>query len=629
MRTLISALALLATCSLGARAADDPEFEAARRGLVARPEGQIKAADGHVIWDFADYAFVQGETPPTVEPHLWRHARLNNEIGLYEVTSSPAGKIWQLRGFDLANLTLVEGRTGWIVIDTLSSRETAAAALAFARRHLGERPVSAVIFTHSHVDHFGGALGVLSAEEAARRQVPVIAPEGFLEEATSENLMVGTAMGRRASYMYGQRLPRNATGSVDTGLGKAVAIGRVGILVPTQTISATKQELMVDGRRLVFHNVPGSEAPAEFVIELPEFKAFCGAELVSQQQHNLLTPRGAKVRDALKWATYLDQAQNWAQDADVMFNSHQWPVFGQPRITELLAHQRDLYQFIHDQTVRGINLGLNAEEIAEQIRLPASLAADPALRGHYGALKFNVRAVYQYYMGFFDGHPSHLDPLPPVQAARRYAQLAGGVDRLVEAGQKALDAGDARWAAELLRHAVLADSSHRAAREALAHSFEALGYQAEAATWRNFYLTGALELRQGPPAQGLGLATLGDMLELVPLERFLERSAASLDPAKAEGVRLTVNLVFSDMDESYVLRVENSVLHYRRATPDPSAQATLKLAKPVYLRLMSGQIKAREALAAGELGFSGNPFQLAQFFGLFTATPGNFDIVTR
>ena len=626
MRALLLALAL---CCVGARAADDAEFEAARRGFVARPEGQIKVEDGRVVWDFADYAFVQGEPPPTVDTKLWRHARLNNEIGLFKVTDSPAGAIWQLRGFDLANLTLVEGQTGWIVIDTLSSRETAAAAMAFARRHLGDKPVSAVIFTHSHVDHFGGALGVITADEARERKVPVIAPEGFLDEATSENLMVGTAMGRRASYMYGQRLPRNATGSVDTGLGKAVAFGRVGILVPTQTVSGAMQELQVDGRRLVFHNVAGSEAPAEFVIALPEYRAFCGAELVSQQQHNLLTPRGAKVRDAMKWATYLDQARAWAQGADVMFNSHQWPVFGPARIQQLLAHQRDLYQFIHDQTVRGINAGLNAEEIAEQMRLPASLTADPALRGHYGALKFNVRAVYQFYLGFFDGHPSHLDPLPPVEAARRYAQLAGGVDALVAAGQKALEAGDARWAAELLRHAVLADGSNRPAREALARSFEALGYRAEAATWRNFYLTGAPELRDGPPARGLGLETLGDMLALVPIERFLERSAASLDPTKAEGLKLTVNLVFPDLGDSYVLQVENSVLHHRKAAPDPAAQATLTLAKPVYLRLMSGQLKARDALAAGELSFSGNPFALAQFFGLFTAAPGNFAIVTR
>lgn len=626
MRALILALSL---CCVGARAADDAEFDAARRGFIARPEGQIKAADGRVVWDFADYAFVQGESPPTVDAKLWRHARLNNEIGLFKVTDSPAGAIWQLRGFDIANLTLIEGQTGWIVIDTLSSRETAAAAMAFARRHLGERAVSAVIFTHSHVDHFGGALGVITAEEARERGVPVIAPEGFMDEATSENLMVGTAMGRRAGYMYGQRLPRNATGSVDTGLGKAVAFGRVGILVPTQTVSGATQELRVDGRRLVFHNVAGSEAPAEFVIELPEYRAFCGAELVSQQQHNLLTPRGAKVRDALKWATYLDQAQAWARGADVMFNSHQWPVFGAPRIAELLGHQRDLYQFIHDQTVRGINLGLNAEEIAEQMRLPAALAADPALRGHYGTLKFNVRAVYQFYLGFFDGHPSHLDPLPPVEAARRYAQLAGGVDALVAAGQKALDDGDTRWAAELLRHAVLADPRHRPAREALARTFEALGYRAESAPWRNFYLSGAQELRDGPPARGLGLETMGDMLEQVPVERFLERSAASLDPARAEGLKLTVNLVFPDLGDSYVLRVENSVLHHHKATPDPAAQATLTLAKPVYLRLMSGQLEAREALAAGDLSFSGNPFVLAQFFGLFTAAPGNFAIVTR
>ncbi|WP_422016491.1 alkyl/aryl-sulfatase [Roseateles sp.] len=626
MRHLLTAL--LAATLLTAHA-DDPAPAEARRGFIAKPSGQIKADDGRVVWDFADYAFVQGEAPATVNASLWRHAKLNNEIGLFKVTDGPAGGIWQVRGFDLANLTLVDGKTGWIVIDTLSSRETATAAMAFARQHLGNKPVSAIVFTHSHADHFGGALGVVSAEDAAARQLPVIAPAGFMEEATSENLLVGTAMGRRATWMYGNLLPRNATGSVDTGLGKALALGRLGILAPTQLVEGDRQELVVDGRRLVFHNVPGSEAPAEFVIELPEFKAFCGAELLSHNLHNLLTPRGAKVRDALKWAGYLDAAQGWAAGADVVFNSHQWPVWGEARIRHFIAAQADLYRFIHDQTVRGINAGLNAEEIAEQMRLPQALQDELDIRGYYGALKFNVRAVYQFYLGFFDGHPSHLDPLPPVEAAKRYVQLAGGPDKLVAAAQAAFDNGDHRWAAELLRHAVLADAGNAAARELLAQSFEQLAWRAESAPWRNFYLSGAQEARGKAAPKGLGLASLGDLLQHVPIERFIERSAASLDPAKAEGVKLKVNLVFSDLGETYALAVENSVLRYRKGAADPEANATLTLPKAVYLKLLSGQVSAREALTGGDVQFGGNPLALGRFFGLFQAAPGNFPIVTR
>lgn len=629
MRHLASALlALVALWPLAARA-DDPAPAEARRGFVARPSGQIKAADGSVIWDFADYDFVRGDAPATVNPSLWRHARLNNEIGLFKVTDGPAGGIWQLRGFDLANLTLVDGKTGWIVIDTLSSRETAAAAMAFARQHLGNRPVSAIVFTHSHADHFGGALGVIAADEAAARQVPVIAPAGFMEEATSENLLVGTAMGRRATWMYGNLLPRSATGSVDTGLGKALALGRLGILAPTQLIDGERQELVVDGRRFIFHGVPGSEAPAEFVIELPEFKAFCGAELLSHNLHNLLTPRGAKVRDALRWAGYLDAAQDWAAGADVVFNSHQWPVWGEARIRHFIAAQADVYRFIHDQTVRGINQGLNAEEIAEQIRLPKALQDEFDVRGYYGALKFNVRAVYQFYLGFFDGHPSHLDPLPPVEAARRYVKLAGGIDKLVSAAQAAFDAGDHRWAAELLRHAVLADAGNAPARELLARTFEQLAWAAESAPQRNFYLSGALELRGGGASKGLGLAALGDLLQHVPIERFIERSAASLDPARAEGVNLKVNLVFSDLGETYVLSVANSVMRYRRGAADPEANATLTLSKAVYLQLLSGRLTARQALMGGDAQLGGNPLALGRFFGLFQAASGNFPIVTR
>ena len=612
-----------------ARAADlsdAPSFADAKRGFIAAPQGQVKDADGQVIWDFGAYDFVKGEAPPTVNPSLWRQALLNNHAGLFKVTEG----IWQLRGFDLANMTLVEGKSGWIVIDTLTARETAAAALAFARQHLGNKPVSAVVFTHSHADHFGGALGVISAEEARSRNVPVVVPQGFLEEATSENLLVGTAMTRRAAYMYGNLLTKGPSGSVDTGLGKVVAVGRVGILPPTIVVDKPAQELVIDGRRFVFHLVPGTEAPAEFVFYLPELKAFGGAELMGHTLHNLYTLRGAKVRDALKWADGLDRSLEWSRDAEVVFNQHHWPVWGRERIREFITKQRDAYRYIHDQTVRMLNAGLTGPEIAEQLTLPKSLHDFLNVRGYYGTVSHNVKAVYQHYIGWFDGHPANLHALPPVQAAQRYVALAGGADKLLAEAQKAFDAGDFRWAAEILKHAVYADGKNRAAAELLARSLEQMGYAAESAPWRNFFLSGAHELRNGPPKQGISLATFVEMLEHTPTERFLERMAASIDGTKAaDAGGLKINLVFSDRPESYVLAIENGVLHHRAAPPAADANATLTLSKAFFLRMMTGQAGAKDLLLSDQTKIAGSTIDLAKFFAMIEKAPGTFPIVTR
>lgn len=597
----------------------------ARQGLLAAPSGTVQGPDGKVIWDYGAFAFVQGPAPDTVNPSLWRQALLNNQVGLFKVTDG----IWQLRGFDLANLTLIEGKTGWIVVDTATARETAAAAMAFARQHLGDKPVSAVVFTHSHVDHFGGALGVISAEEAKARQVPVVAPAGFMEEATSENIMMGGAMPRRAMFMYGSQLPRSATGLVDAGLGKAVAYGSVGILEPTLLVSQAVEAHVIDGVRFVFHSVPGTEAPAEFVFELPERKAFCGAEMMAHTLHNLYTLRGAKVRDALKWANDLDQSLAWVGDSEVVFNQHHWPVWGRERIHDFIVNQRDAYQYIHDQTVRMINAGLTGPEIAEQLQLPKALRDALSVHGYYGTVRHNARAIYQYYMGWFDANPANLNPLPPATAAQRYVELAGGADKLRATAQKAFDQGDYRWAAELLKHAVYADPGDKAAAELLARSFEQLGYAAESAPWRNFYLTGAQELRQGPPKQGTDLSLALGMLQHTPTERFLERMAASIDGAKAEGLKLSVNLVFSDRPESYVLRLENAVMHFRRADPDPRANATLTLTKAFFLKMMTGHANAKDLLLSDETRITGSVVDLGRFLALIEKAPGTFPVVTR
>ncbi|HSV52431.1 MAG TPA: alkyl sulfatase dimerization domain-containing protein [Burkholderiaceae bacterium] len=604
---------------------DQQDFEDAKRGFIARPTGQILGADGAVLLDFDAYKFVDGAAPQTVNPSLWRHAVLNAQIGLFKVTDG----IYQLRGFDIANMTLVEGKTGWIVVDTLTSRESAAAALAFARKHLGDKPVSAVIFTHSHIDHFGGALGVVSPKEIAERKIPVIASDGFMEEATSENVMVGTAMGRRSIYQFGRDLERSPKGNVDTGLGKNVVYGTFGILPPTRLITKPTEELTLDGVRFVFHNVPGAEAPAEMTFTIPEKKAYGGAENLAQTMHNLLPVRGAKVRDSLRWAEYMEQALEQTSGAEVYFGQHNWPIWGNARIADFIKKHRDMYKYTHDQTVRLINAGYTPREIADTVKLPKSLSDHFGARGYYGDLRHNVKAVYQFYLGAYDGNPANLDPLPPQESARRYLQLLGGADKAVAAAQAAFDKGEYRWAAELLNHAVFGQPDHQGAKELLARTYDQMGYMAEAATWRNSYLTAAAELRNGPPKKGISRAGFIEMLMQTPVERFLEAMAAGLDGKAAEGKDLKINLVLSDINESYVLWIENAVLHHRKAAPAADANATLTLTREIFIKMMAGTAGVKDTLLSDDLKTSGSKIDLVRFFSLIDKAPGTFAIVTK
>jgi len=606
-------------------ALDDPQdFEDARRGLIARPEGRIVSTDGTVMIDFDEFKFVDGPAPDTVNPSLWRHARLNAEIGLFKVVDG----IWQLRGFDVSNMTLIEGETGWIVVDALTARESAEAALAFARKHLGDKPVSALVFTHSHIDHFGGALGVLSAEDAAARQVPVIAPEGFLEEATSENIFVGAAMGRRSRYQFGKDLERSPNGMVDAGLGKSVAYGAFGILEPTKLVTEATEEVTLDGVRFVIHNVPGAEAPAELTFSIPDLHAYCGAEILAQTMHNLLPVRGAKVRDALRWARYMQEALEQAADAEVYFAQHNWPIWGRERIAAFITQHRDVYQYTHDQAVRLVNAGHTPREIAAEVKFPPSLQAHFGARGYYGDLRHNVKAVYQFYLGAYDGNPANLDPLPPEESAKRYVELIGGADKAVGAAQAAFDRGEYRWTAELLNQVVFADPGHKPAKALLARTYDQLGYQAEAATWRNSYLTAALELRNGPPVQGVDRSHFVEMMARTPTERFLEAMAAALDGPAAAGKDLRINLMLADAGESYVLWIGNAVLHYRKGPPDPAANATLTVSKDFFIRMMSGSAGAKDLLLSSETKIDGSAIDLASFLALIEKAPGTFAIVT-
>ena len=604
---------------------DDPQdLEDARRGFIARPSGKVVAADGTELKDFDAYQFVAGKAPATVNPSLWRHAQLAAQAGLFKVTDG----VWQLRGFDIANMTLIEGKTGWIVVDPLTARESAAVAIAFARKHLGDKPVSALIFTHAHADHFGGALGVVSANDVQARKLPVIASEGFMEEATSENIMVGVGMARRSMYQFGKNLPRSARGNVDTGLGKDVVYGQLGVLQPTVLINKPTQAIQVDGVDFVFHNVPGAECPAELTFSLPGLKLYNGAENLAQTMHNLLPIRGAKVRDALQWSRYLQQALDDLGDTDVYIGQHNQPIWGNERIRQFITVQRDVYKYTHDQTVRLINQGYTPREIADMVKLPASLAQHLGSRGYYGDLRHNVKAVYQFYLGFYDANPANLNPLPPSESGKRYMELIGA-DKAVAAAQAAYDKGDFRWAAELLNHAVMADGNNTQAKELLAKTYDQMGYMSEAATWRNAYLTGALELRDGPPAKGISKANSVDMLQQVPTERFLEAMAGSLNGPDAEGKSFKLNLVLTDKKESFVLWIENAVLHFKSAPAAPDANATLTLTKDILVKMLAGTGGVKDTLMSDDLKVTGSRIDLVRFFSLMDKAPGVFPVVTR
>jgi alkyl sulfatase BDS1-like metallo-beta-lactamase superfamily hydrolase len=604
---------------------DGTDLAEAERGLIAREDSlRVLNDDGSVAFDMDGFAFVSGPAPASVNPSLWRQAKLNNLHGLFKVTDG----VYQLRGYDLAVMSIIEGKTGWIVVDPLTSRETAARALAFARKHLGNKPVVAVIFTHSHVDHFGGALAVASAQDVAAGKVRVLAPAGFLEEATSENMLAGPAMSRRAIYMYGRDLPRSERGKVDNGLGKEPAMGTVGILPPTDLISATPQALDIDGVNFVFQYTPASEAPAEMTFFLPEKNAFCAAEVLSRTLHNLYTLRGAKVRDANRWAGYIGEAQDRFAQAEVMFFSHHWPVWGRERIALMLREQQDTYRYIHDQTLRLANQGYGPREIAEQMQLPASLMRHWWNRDYYGTVKHNVKAVYQMYFGWYDANPASLDPLPRREQGERYVAFMGGAGHLLTQAQASFDAGDYRWVAEVVSHLVAAEPGNAQARALLAQAFDQLGYRSESSAWRNAYLTAAYELRHGEPEQGVNLAGATDLLNLTAPEQFMQMFQVALNGPEAGDTALTLNFVFRDAGETYVVTLRNAVLHYRKAAADPKANATLSLTRPMLVKLLTKQAGIADVLTSPDLSVQGSTLDLARFFALLDKPDPVFPIVT-
>lgn len=608
--------------------ADTADLAAADRGFVAALQpGVVRTPDGKVVWGNDSYAFLQGTCPASVNPSLWRQSGLVVKQGLYEVTPG----IYQIRGLDLSNMTLIEGATGVLVIDPLISAETAAAGLALYRAHRGDRPVTGLIYTHSHVDHFGGAMGVTTVEDVAAGRCPVLAPVGFLEHAVAENVYVGTAMGRRSAYMYGAALPRGPKGQVGAGLGQTTSLGTITLIPPTVDIATTGQEETVDGIRIVFQLTPGTEAPAEMNFYFPDMRALCMAENATHTLHNLLTLRGALVRDPHVWAKYLTESINlFARNSDVVFASHHWPTWGTDRLVEYLSLQRDLYGYLHDQTVRRLNQGYVGGEIAETLELPPAIADVWHTHGYYGSVSHNAKAIYQRYLGWFDGNPAHLWEHPPVESAQRHVEFMGGADEVLRKARIAYDAGDYRWVAQVVNYVIFADPANAAAKALQADTFEQLGYGAENATWRNFYLSGAYELRNG----SFGTPTTMDspsMLAALTVEQIFDAIALRIDGPKAWNLRVVTDWHITDEQRTYRLELRNGLLvHYAKpdgvGLADPDASFTLT--RSILIRVLLAGADLGALVAAGDIAIAGDPTGLAQVVGVIDAPDPDFAIVT-
>lgn len=605
---------------------DQEDFELARKGLIASMSSLVAKNDaGEEVWNQGNYDFITGDAPASVNPSLWRQAKLNGIHGLFKVTEG----IYQLRGFDLANLTIIESDNGWILVDPLTGPQTSKVAIDFAREHLGDKPIKAILFTHSHIDHFGGIEGVATPEQIRDQGIRIVAPLGFVEEAVSENVMAGVAMQRRAGLMYGKNLARNERGHVDTGLGKEPPFGSTtSITKPTDIISKTGQTLNIDGVEIEFQYTPASEAPAEFTFYLPKQKAFCGAEVVSRNLHNVYTLRGAKVRNALVWSNYIEEARKQFGEADIYFASHHWPLWGKDKIQDFLKKQRDIYKYIHDQTLRMANNGMTPLEIADAITLPASLETNFSTRGYYGTLRHNARAVYNWYFGYYDGNPANLNPLSPSDAGNKYVELAGGAVALIEKAQTAFDNGEYRWAAQLLNHLVFAEPGNDAGRQLLAKSYDQLGYQAESGPWRDVYLGAAYELRHGGPKTGVNMTDAIGMLRAIPIHQFFDSMAARVDGKKAEGKDISVKFTFTDLGESHRLWLENSVLHHEIADENTEADATIELTHELFLKMVIGKAGIKDTLLSDDMNIDGSRLKLVGFFRLLDKPDGKFAIVT-
>lgn len=605
------------------------DFENAKRGFIGRPNTlKILNPEGDVVWNLVPYLNFQVQhsaSPNEVNPSLWRQAALNNFYGLFKVTDN----IYQIRGYDLAAMTVISGKTGYIIVDPLTSAQTAKAGLDLVYQYLPKKPVVAVIYTHAHVDHFGGVKGVVNEADVKAGKVKIIAPKGFMESAISENVLAGNVMSRRASYMYGGLLPKDKHGSVDAGLGKGLSEGDLTLIPPTDTIDHTGQTMVIDGVKFVFQYTPNTECPSEMNFYLPQYKALCMAENATHTLHNLYSLRGAKVRDATKWVYYLTESIDlFGQDAQVEFASHHWPTWGNQNIVNFLESQRDTYKYIHDQTLRLANEGYTMNEIAEQVKLPESLSSQWYNRGYYGTVSHDVKAVYQQYLGWFDGNPAHLNPLPDEESAKKYVEYMGGENAILAKAQKDYAAGNYRWVAEVLNKVVFANPTNQPARDLLANTYEQLGYQAESAPWRNFYLTGAQELREGVRKYYIQNTVSPDIIQAMTMPMMLDYLAIRVNGPKADGQDIRINLEFPDIHENYALHLKNSVLNYHANRLDSNADVTVKIDRKTLNALALNETTIIDVIKQRKIQVIGNKKKLIQFFGLIDKFDFWFNIVT-
>lgn len=604
---------------------DERDFEDVRRGFIATvPEAEFPAQSGGLAWTQRGHAFLDGERPDTVNPSLWRMARLNRVHGLFKVTE----RIYQVRGFCLANITFVEGDSGLIVIDPLTFDEHARAALALYAEHRGHRPVRAVVYTHSHRDHYGGVGGIVSTAQVAAEGIAVIAPQGFTEEAFAESMLAGVPMRRRSLYQFGTTLPAGPRGHVDSGLGKAVGRGTDSFIAPNRLIREARERHVVDGVEIEFQLTPGAEAPAEMNLFFPGLRALNLAENACQTMHNLCPLRGAKTRDALAWARYLDDAlDEYVPRVDVVYAQHHWPVWGAERMVEFVAGQRDLYRYLHDQTLRLMSQGLTPAEIGQALLMPNGLSRQWFARGYYGAVAHNVAAIYAHYMGPYDGNPAHLDPHPPTAAAQRYLRYMGGADRVVEQAARDYEAGDFRWVAEVTQRVVFAEPGHVAARELCADAMEQLGYQAESATWRNAYLLAARELRtRAAPPTPASIVISPDVLALLPLERFLEFLAIRVNGERAQDLQARIDWRLPDGEVQRVT-LSNGALNHRPGSHGDRADAVIHTPREQLAHLLRGPQEMLQVLERGELAIEGDRDLVRRFVLALDAFEPMFNVV--
>ena len=607
---------------------DRADFDRVEKGLIKRPDNLvIKNDDGSVAWQLGDYDFIKAAKDlGSVNPSLMRQAQLNLSYGLFKVTDG----IYQVRGYDLANTTFIEGKTGWIVIDTLTTPATAKAAYALVSQELGQKPIRAIIYSHAHIDHFGGVKGLVSQEQVDKGEVQIIAPKGFMEAAIKENVMAGNAMIRRATYQYGTVLPKGPQGQVDMAIGKGVAHGPLSIIAPTKLIEGELQDLEIDGVPFTFQNTPGTESPAEMNVWLPQQKALLMAENVTATLHNLYTLRGAETRDPLGWSKYINEAlHRFGDKAEVMFAVHNWPRWGHEDIVRTLEKQRDMYGYLNDQTLYLANNGVTINQIHERLKVPPELANEWFNRGYHGSVSHNVRAVVNKYLGYYDSNPATLNPLAPEDSAKKYVEFMGGADHLLQMAKASFDKGEYRWVVEVVNKLVFADPTNQAARNLQADALEQLGYQAENAGWRNSYLVAAQELRNGVPRNLPSLRVSNpDALAAMDTGLLFDYLGVRMNAQKAEGEDFSINLVLPDKNEQYLLELKNSHLNNIKGVQSESAGQTVTIDRADLNRLMLKEVSPVRLVFEGKLKSSGNPLLLAKLFGMLDDFDFWFDIVT-